>query len=220
MNRFKSHLLAIAAFAAIAAADISHGANAQVNSVPGLGNRDAAGVTYANQDGQKASYFVALGGNTPAATPTDIAIITGSSTKIIRVTRVRLTVQATAAGLIQYDLVKRVGGTQSAVNTAFVANTHGGLFDSGDAASAVITAGLAGVYTANPASLGTLSGILDSATVTMPANGTTVIEWKFCDRPARCPVLRGTTQILAINGAGHTLLAGEKFGVSFEYTEE
>lgn len=214
MKRF-TNMLAIAALALAALP-----AFAQVNQVPAAGTRDAAGVTYANQDGQKAAYFVGLGANTPAATPTDIAILTGSATKTIRVTRVRLTVQATAAGVIQYDLVKRVAGTQSAVNTAFAANTHGGLFDSNDAASTVITAGLAGIYTANPASLGTLSGILDSATVTMPANGTTVIEWKFCDRPARCPVLRGTTQLIAINGAGHTLLTGEKFGVSFEYTEE
>lgn len=214
MNLFKRITLA----AALAAFALT--ASAQVNRVPQLGVVDSSGATNVNQDGQKASYFVGLGANTPAATPTDVAILTGSATKIIRVTRVRLSVQATAAGVIQYDLVKRIAGTQSAVNTAFAANTHAGLMDSGDAASTVITAGLAGVYTANPASLGTLSGIYDSATITMPANGTTVIEWKFCDRPARCPVLRGTTQLMAINGAGHTLLTGEKFGVSWEYTEE
>lgn len=214
MNLFKRITLA----AALAAFALTAGA--QVNRVPQLGVVDSAGATNVSQDGQKASYFVGLGANTPAATPTDVSILTGSATKIVRVTRVRLTVQATAAGVIQYDLVKRIAGTQSAVNTAFAANTHAGLMDSGDAASTVITAGLAGVYTANAASLGTLSGIYDSATITMPANGTTVIEWKFCDRPARCPVLRGTTQLMAINGAGHTLLTGEKFGVSWEYTEE
>lgn len=212
------HRTKIIAFAMLATAAML--ANAQVNSVPGLGNRDSAGALYDNSEGQKSSYFVALGGNTPAATPTDIAIITGSATKTIKVTRVLLTVQATAAGLIQFDLVKRIGGTQSAVNTAFVVNTHGGQFDSVDPASTVVAAGLAGIYTGNPASVGTLSGILDSRTVTVLANGLNQLEWRFCDRPSRCPTLRGVTQILAISGAGHTLLAGEKFGVAFEYTEE
>jgi hypothetical protein len=156
-----------------------------VNRVPALGITDSAGVNYVNSEGQKATYFAALGGNTPAATPTDIAILTGSSTKTIRVTRVLLTVQATAAGLVQFDLVKRIGGTQSAVNTAFAANTHAGLMDSADAASSVITAGLAGIYTANPASVGTLSGIYDSRTVTVLANGLNQLEWKFCDRGGR-----------------------------------
>lgn len=194
---------------------------AQVNQVPGPGTRDITGATYENSEGQKATYFAALGNNTPAATPTDIAVITGSATKIIKVTRVLLTVQATAAGVIQYDLVKRIAGTQSAVNTAFVANTHAGLMDSTDVASTMITAGLAGVYTANPASVGTISGIYDSRTVTVLANGLNQLEWRFCDRAgARCPTLRGTTQRMAINGAAHTLLAGEKFGVAFEWTEE
>ena len=192
-----------------------------VNRVPALGITDSAGVQYHNSEGQKATYVAALGANTPAATPTDIAVITGSSTKTIRVTRVLLTVQATAAGLVQFDLVKRVGGTQSAVNTAFAANTHAGLMDSLDSASTMITAGLAGVYTSNPASVGTLSGIYDSRTVTVLANGLNQLEWRFCDRAgAKCPVLRGTTERMAISGAGHTLLAGEKFGVAFEWTED
>jgi hypothetical protein len=80
---------------------------AQVNSVPALGNRDAAGASYANIEGQKASYFAGLGGNTPAATPTDIAILTGSSTKTVKVTKVRLTVQAPPRAWWSTDLVKR-----------------------------------------------------------------------------------------------------------------
>lgn len=213
MKRFTTLLLGLA-FAIAAGAQ-------PVNRVPALGITDSAGVTYIDSEGQKNSYFAGLGANTPAATPTDIAIITGSATKTIKVTRVLLTVQATAAGLIQYDLVKRVGGTQSAVNTAFVANTHAGLMDSLDTASTVITAGLAGVYTSNPASVGTLSGIYDSRTVTVLANGLNQLEWRFCDRAgAKCPTLRGVSQIMAISGAGHTLLTAEKFGVAFEWTEE
>lgn len=192
---------------------------AQVNAVPAPGTRDNSGAAYANIEGQKASYFASLGTNTPAATPTDVAILTGSSTKTIKVTKVRVTVEATAAGVIEYRLMKYSGGTQSAVSTAFAAGTHAGPQDSNDAASTVITAGLAGVYTSNPGSSGTTVGIVDDWTVTMPANGTTILEYN-CRGPAKCITLRGTTQVLAVNGNGHTLLTGEKFGVVFEWTEE
>lgn len=192
---------------------------AQVNVVPALGNRDSVGNAYANTEGQKASYFAGLGGNTPAATPTDIAILTGSSTKTIKVTRVVVSVGATASGAVQFDLVKRSGGTQSAVNTAFAAGTHAGPMDSNDSASTVITAGLAGVYTANPASTGTVVGVVQSWTTTILANAGVVFRYE-CTVPDKCITLRGTSQVLAVNGAGHTLLTNEKVGVAFEYTEE
>jgi hypothetical protein len=196
-----------------------HGAGAQVNRVTSLPIIDSAGAGYANGEGQKASYYASLGNNTPAATPTDVAILTGSSTKTITVTHVIVTVQATAAGVMEWRLVTRSGGTQSAVNTAFANGTHSGPFDSTDAASSVITAGLAGVYTSNPASTGTVVGVPMNWTITQLANGTVILEY-LCDRPAKCIKLRGTTQVLAVNGNGHTLLTGEKFGVSFEWTEE
>lgn len=194
-------------------------AGAQVNQVPGLGNRDTSGAAYANIEGQKASYFAGLGNNTPAATPTDIAILTGSSSKTIKVTKVRITLQATAAGVVEYKLIVRSGGTQSAVNTAFANGTHSGPLDSGDAASTVIANGLSGIYTANPASVGTVVGTVDDWTTGLGATSTTVLEY-ICREPSKCITLRGATQILAVNGAGHTLLAGEKFGIQFVWTEE
>lgn len=190
-----------------------------VNRVAGPGTIDVMGSSQVNTEGQKASYFASLGSNTPAATPTDIAILTGSATKTIKVTRVTVSVQATASGAVVYDLVKRSGGTQSAVNTAFAAGTHAGATDSNDVASTVITAGIAGVYTANPASTGTLIGIVKDWSPTILANAGVVFEY-VCTQPAKCITLRGVTQFLAINGAGHTLLTGEKVGVSFEWTEE
>lgn len=192
---------------------------AQVNAVTGPGIRDTIGASYANIEGQKASYFASLGNNTPAATPTDVAILTGSSTKTIKVTHVRVTVQATAAGVLEYRLMKYSGGSQSAVNTAFANGTHSGPMDSNDAASTMIAAGLAGVYTGNPASSGTTVGIIADWTVSMVADGTVVLEYN-CSVPSKCITLRGTSQVLAVNGNGHTLLTGEKFGVDFNWTEE
>lgn len=190
-----------------------------INRVTGPGVIDAAGAMYTNIAGQKASYFASLGNNTPAATPTDVAILTGSATKTITVTHVRISVGATSSGAVEYRLMKYSGGTQSAVNTPFLAATHAGAFDSNDVASTVITAGLAGVYTANPASSGTTVGIIEDWTSTILANAGVILEYN-CSRPAKCITLRGATQFLAVNGNGHTLLTAEKFGVEFEWTEE
>lgn len=192
---------------------------AQVNRVPQLGVTDSQGAAYSNSEGLKTSFFAGLGANTPAATPTDIAILTGSSTKVIKVTKVVVTVGATSSGAVQFDLVKRSGGTQSAVNTAFAAGTHAGAMDSNDGSSSVITAGLAGVYTSNPASTGTVVGVVRSFTTTILANAGQTFVYE-CTVPSKCITLRGTTQVLAVNGAGHTLLTAEKVGVAFEWTEE
>lgn len=163
------------------------------------------------------TYSAGLGANTPAATPTDVAVLFGTALSNRYLISVELSIQATAAGVVQYDLVKRVGGTQSAVNTAFVADTHVSRYDSSDVAMS--TDGLSGLYTSNPASVGTIRGVVRSATIDKAA-GLTVVRWQFGDRPGKLPVLRGVTQLFAINGAGHTLLAGEKFGVTFEWVEE
>lgn len=193
-----------------------------VNAVPQPGQIDSFGASRANTEGCKPSYFASLGNNTPAATPTDVAILSGSATKTVRVTRVTVTVQATTGAIGEYRLVLRSGGTQSAVNTAFANGTHSGPFDSSDAASTAIATGLSGVYTSNPASVGTTVGIVQDWTVHVatPATGGIAVLEYTCTRPAKCVVLRGATQFLAVNGNAHTLATAEKFGVSFEWTEE
>lgn len=206
--------LALAAFAFSAQAQL-------VNRVMGPGTVDVMGSEQVNFEGQKKTFFASLGANTPAATPTDVAILTGATGKVVKVTKVRVTLQGTTGAIGEYRLMKYSGGTQSAVNTAFAAGTHAGAMDSGDGASSVITAALSGVYTSNPASSGTTVGIIDDWTVSTPTavNGYTVLTYE-CLRPAKCITLRGATQILAVNGNGHTLATAEKFGVSFEWTEE
>lgn len=212
--------LALAAALALSMA----GAQAQmVNRITGPSTLDVTGASNVNTEGQKASYFASLGNNTPAATPTDVAILTGSATKTVKVTKVTVTVQATTGAVGEYRLVLRSGGTQSAVNTAFANATHSGPFDSTDAASTVIANGLSGVYTGNPASSGTTVGIPVDWTIGIPTvttGGVVVLEYTCGPRPAKCITLRGATQILAVNGNGHTLATAEKFGITYEWTEE
>lgn len=191
-----------------------------VNRVTSLPIIDFSGAGYVNLEGQKPSYFASLGNNTPAATPTDVSILAGSATKTVKVTRVTVSIQgATAAAAVEYRLVLRSGGTQSAVNTAFANGTHSGPFDSNDAASAVIANGLSGVYTGNPASTGTTVGSPINWTIVDNIGGAVVLEYT-CRGPAKCITLRGVSQFLAVNGNGHALAGSEKFGVSYEWTEE
>jgi len=217
--KFLKHIALAAAIALCAA-----GAQAQfINRITGPSTLDLMGSAQVNVEGQKASYFASLGNNTPAATPTDVAVLAGSATKTVKITRITVTVQATTGAIGEYRLVLRSGGTQSAVNTAFANGTHSGPFDSLDAASTVIANGLSGVYTANPASVGTVVGIPVDWTINIPTPATgaaAVMEYKCGPRPAKCITLRGATQFLAVNGNGHALAAGEKFGVSYEWTEE
>lgn len=197
-------------------------AQSTVNRVTGPGTIDIAGSSNVNTEGQKYSYYAGLSGNTPAATPTDVAVLAGSATKTVKITRITLTVQATTGAIIDYRLMVRSGGTQSAVNTAFTVAAHGGPMDTNDPVSSVIANGLSGVYTSNPASSGTTVGIPVAWTVhaaTPATGGVTVLEY-VCNRPSKCLTLRGATQFLAVNGNGHTLATAEKFGISFEWTEE
>ncbi len=159
-------------------------------------------------------YTAGLGLNSPAATPTDVAFLQGVASKEVRIYRITLSVGATASGQIAYDIVKRVGGTQTVADTPFLATTHSAQMDSNDPVSAVIVSAQSGVYTSNR-TIGTLAGVYASYSVTLLANAGMVFEYK----PATPIVLRGITQSCCINGASHTLLTTEKFGISFEWSE-
>src|SRR5204863_4895248 len=101
-------------------------------------------------DGQKATYGASITGLVVAASATDIFAITGSATKIVRITRLRISGVRTTGTDTDIQLIKRstanTGGTST--NPTKVA------YDSNDPAStATINA-----YTANPTGLGTAIG--------------------------------------------------------------
>lgn len=159
-------------------------------------------------------YTAGLSNNTPAATPTDVAFLQGVASKEVRIYRITIAVGATASGAVIYDIVKRVGGTQTVADTPFLATTHSAQTDSADPVSAVIVSAQSGVYTSNR-TIGTLAGVYASYGLTILANAGQVFEYK----PASPIILRGITQSCCINGASHTLLTAEKFSVSFEWSE-
>lgn len=157
---------------------------------------------------------------TPTTTANVVAALFGVAGYAIKITRVAFSTSATAVGVSNVLLQKWVGGSPTAVGTAFTVTTSA-IYDSLDPASAVIAGGLAGIYAANPTA-GTLKGtIAGAATATITSGQTGVVmAWQFGDRPAKCPVLRNTTEAVVVNLNGLALLTGELFTVTYEWTEE
>lgn len=168
-----------------------------------------------------ATYASAYIGLTPAASCTDLAILNGSASKVIRVMRVVVSAITSAATGATLDLVLAV---RSAANTAGTAVTAAAIvpFDSNDAAAtATLTA-----YSANPTT-GTLVGnvyvtkfqqTLGTATATdFPSNLPFQAQWGMTD--SKPIVLRGAAQGLAINFNGSSFAAGASVDLFVEWTE-
>lgn len=169
-------------------------------------------VTNAPTDGAKPTYSLAATVTTAAAA-TDVVTIVGSATKTIRVILVRVTGIATTAITTPVLLIKRSTANTGGTSTAPTAVSH-------DSSNPAATAtGLA--YTANPtvgATVGTLrQDRLTFATTATVAEGP--IEWTLGNKPGQALVLRGTTQVLAVNLNGVTITGGS-LSVDIEWTEE
>jgi hypothetical protein len=178
----------------------------------GAGN---PGALLVSSDGYKGTYHYFSSGNTPAATPTDVFTIAGSSNKTIRVKKIVLGGMATTAGQFVWNLVRRSAGNSGGTNSSPSGIRHD---VSNDAAqTAVLT-----LYTANPTSLGTTIGTIRGGrlfhNVTTAQNDRLVFD--FCTNQDKALVLRGTADILAINGAGGTLPSGTALDIEIEWEED
>lgn len=175
-------------------------------------------------DGYKATYSAAKVGLVPASSATDIFTITGSGTKTVRVTRIEIVATTTSATPAALDilLLKRStansGGTSSGSPTPVA---HDSL-NQGNHSASVLS------YTANPAT-GTLVGTairnqkLMQTLATYTATDFPVVDrvtWNFGDRPSQAIVLRGTSEVLAINLNGVSATATASFDIAIEWTEE
>ena len=166
-------------------------------------------------DGQKATYAASITGLASAASATDIFTITGSASKTIRVTRLEVSGQQTTAAAAQIIVLKRSTANTSGTST----NPTAVPYDSNSAAAtATINA-----YTANPTT-GSLVGNLKAEYVFLAAPGTATVGsdklfLDFGNRPSQAIVLRGATQVLAVNLNGATVTGGA-FDINIEWTEE
>jgi|SRR5580765_2252798 len=183
-----------------------------------IASTDAPRVINAvNTDGQRATYRASTTGLAAVTGCTDLFTLTGSASKTIRITRVEFggTV-ATAAMYLDVLAVIRSGANLTGTSTTPTVVP----LDSNDpAGTAVVRA-----YTANPGTLGTLVGAVRSDKVLLPLTGTPVLPdrlvWNFGNRPAKTCVLRGATQVFAINLNGIAIANATLIDVAIEWTED
>jgi hypothetical protein len=184
-----------------------------------IGNLNAPPVnTYigtVNTEGLKATYRYEAIAVAPVATPTDFIVLQGSATKTVKVKRIVIGGEATAAAQMVANLIRRstadTGGTATT-------NTPANSDKSDPAATAVLK-----TYTANPTALGTVVATIVSRRVGLNPNTglpATPVELSFGVRNDEPIVLRGAADFLAINLGGAAVPAGGKLDFAIEWTEE
>lgn len=149
-------------------------------------------------------YYYGKSALAPVATPTAVAVIKASASKVTRIRRIAVTGAATAAGSMPLIVTKRTddGTPGSAALTAVTparANT-----DDGAATASVSTVG-----TANYTTMGTSQGVVYAGRITMTALGTGV-DVSPKDIPIEMPLLlkKGSTEQVTIELGGAALPSG------------
>jgi len=201
---------------------LNNAAYSQVRLRASAWTSGTANVTYIGNSGTLLIYAAAAMQDTyrgvalafaPANTATDIFTITGSATRTVKVTKIKVSATRTLGGLINIVVLRRSTANSGASNaiTEVAYDTN----------SPVATATLR-YYTANP-TLGTLVANVDAikyyATNTVTAIDA-VHEFNFGERYGTLPiVLRGTGEVLAVN-LNSTTVSGGSFNISAEWVEE
>jgi hypothetical protein len=176
---------------------------------------DTTGSLYQNSEGRKATYRVGVVGFTPIASTTAPTVsITGSATKTVRITRMRISASASTGGVADISVRRFTalsGGTPNsqAANIAKMDSTN-------PAATAVVNQWSAAATTATSAGIVTAQRyeIVTAAVSVQPG----FIEWTFGDTNGQTLVLRGTSEFAGIlfSAVGTTPVAD--FWI--EWTEE
>lgn len=205
----KKYLLSFGLFLSFAGV-----AFAQSSNTSGLISPPPGAVwTQAGIESQLKTYKYSSLGNTPAATPTDIFTITGSASKTIRITKIVVSGLATTAGQLNPLLVRRSAANTGGTSTAPTPLKR----DTNDVAASATLA----LYTANP-TVGTAVGTLDSCRLFLALATATpdACRFEFGVNNDKMLILRGTSDILAINFAGAAVPAGGIVDIDVEWVEE
>lgn len=163
-------------------------------------------------DGTKESYSAAIVNSSVASNATDIFTITGSATKTIRVLRIMFTASQSTSAQRDVLFIKRSTANTGGTSTAPARIPH----DSDNAAATATVLG----YTANP-TLGTAVGTVRAMKVFIGSTSANSDEFiaEFGTRPSQAIVLRGTSQVLAVN-LNSVTSSGGLVSISVEWTEE
>ncbi len=172
----------------------------------------------------KTVYAAAGVGLALAATPTNIATLTGSSSKLVKLLRLGLSLKCTALGTTLLDVLLQkfssalTGGTPVALTMTPM--------DSNNAAASA----LAQNWTANSTGGGALVGNIMTSHIMPQFSGALTatdfpqqplpqVVWNF-DGAIQPPTLRGVAQVLSINLNGGTLIATTTYDVFMVWSEE
>lgn len=176
---------------------------------------DVVGSLYVNTAGRKTTYS-AISVWSPAATPTDVFLIKGSATKLVRVREIVITGTNTLNTNIAMSIIKRstddTGGTSSTLSATPM-----------DSTSAAATATVRS-YSANP-TVGTQVGTpVRSQYIFLPAltsqNAIEKADLVFGSNASQAVVLRGASECLAVNLGGAMIGGTTSLSIRIEWTEE
>ena len=185
-------------------------------------SNDSAPVRVEQAGGSKATYSAAITGLVPVTAATDIFTLTGSATKLVKVTRIAITGSTTLATMpiLPIQLLKRSTADTSGTSTAPTIVPH----DSNNAAATATVL----AYTANPTT-GTLVGVIRNYRMMLQFTPFTATDFPISlpyvedfgvMRPAQPPILRGTAQVFAVNLNAIATITGWLFDIYIEFTEE
>jgi hypothetical protein len=167
-------------------------------------------------NGTRATFRYVASDVAPVATATDILVIKGSASKVIRLTKVSVVGKATSAAVYDFYLIKRTAANTGGTST----NPTAVKADSNDSsASATLV-----LYSANPSALGSgqtfEANKLYLAAGSTPNATTLPRDYTFGNRGDKAPVLRGTAESIAFNFNGQAVPAGTELYLSVEWTED
>lgn len=171
-------------------------------------------IPAADNEPERATYGAFLYGLVPPATPTDFVYLQGAGAKVMRLKSLILSGTATAATNIPVYLYKRTANYTGGVATTQSAGQH----DTSDSASAATLK----YFTTLPTGLGT-GAIINGGRLNLApaANGSIDrLMFQYAWMNDKAPVLRTSTDYLAINFGGLAWPSGGAIDVAFEWTEE
>jgi hypothetical protein len=180
-------------------------------------SNDSAPAAFTNVGGMKATYTVSISAVTALAAQTDVVIVRGSATKLIKIIHAEVSGAATAATSTVWFMKKHTVANTGGSGTAAVITKH-------DSADAAATAVVQAYNTTLPTIDATASNVrtirIDLAI--LPAASAVITDRYTEDfgdfwEPI---VLRGVAQEFAFNAGGGTIPAGEVFDYTITWTEE
>lgn len=166
-----------------------------------------------NTESSKATYSAVVANYTPAATATDMVVLTGAAGKTVTLTTVRVNGAATVSTFADVYLYKRTTLDTGGTSTSTAIGQH----DSQDPAPSCVVK----QYSANPSSLGTGVALRsEHISFSAAASGNLVTDWVFAARGAKAPKLNSATESFALNFNGNAVPGGANLHMTIEWTEE